>query len=134
MRPWSRRRRSWRRPLYATSWVRACLNVYSSSGKRVDPKLGVVGLLGPGVLVLGPIIDEQRMRALGRLSTRPSRNVCVSESIQCSSSKTMTRDCPPALAQQQTLDGIESALPALGRIERLPLRVVGTSSRARNAG
>ena len=61
--------------------------------QRVEPQLRVVGLAAPAVLILRSVIDQQRMRAVGRLSTRLSSKAWVSASIQCRSSKTKSRGC-----------------------------------------
>ena len=51
---------------------------------------------------------------MGRLSTRPSSRAWVSVSIQCRSSKTRQQRLHLAFAQQQPLEGLQGALPALG--------------------
>ena len=107
--------------------------------QRVEAELAVVGLAAPAVLVLGPVVHEQQQRAVGRLSTRLSSSAWVSASIQCRSSKTSEQRLHLALAQQQPLDGIERALPALRRDRApatrrpRPARRAATGARAASA-
>jgi hypothetical protein len=42
--------------------------------QRVQSKPSVVGLADPSVLVLGTVVDQESIRAVGRLSTRLSRS------------------------------------------------------------
>ena len=57
---------------------------------------------------------------MGRPSTRPSSRAWVSASIPVQVLEGHEERLPLALPEQEVLDGVEGALPALGGIERLP--------------
>ena len=92
--------------------------------QRVDPELQVVGLAPPGVLVLGPVVDQQqdaRRREALHQAVEKRLGLGV-DPVQVLEDHQERLDL--ALPQQQPLEGVEGALPALGRVERLPRGVV----------
>ena len=107
-----------------------------SAGKRVDPELRVVGLAAPAVLVLRPVVDEQQEAGRGQ-----ALDQAVEQRLRLAVDPVQVLEDDEerlhlALAEEEPLDGVEGALPALRRIERLPVRRRrrATSSRASRAG
>ena len=92
-------------------------------GQGIEAQLGVVGLAAPAVLVLGPVVDQQQERAVGRLSTRLSSSACVSVSIQCRSSKTSSSGCTWLSRSSRRLRA-SRCTAALGWIEACQQRTV----------
>ena len=88
--------------------------------QRVDPELEVVGLAAPGVLVLGPVVDEEqeagRRQALDQaVEQRLGLGVDPVEILEDHQER-----LDLALSQEQPLDRLQGALPALRRVERVP--------------
>ena len=92
--------------------------------QRIEPELGVVGLAAPAVLVLGPVVDEEQ---------EPRRRQALDEAVQ----QRLGLGVDPVeiledhqerldlgLAQEQPLDRVQRPLPALGRVEGLPLGII----------
>src|SRR5262249_38736483 len=93
-------------------------------GERVETKLGVVGLASPGVLELGPVVDEQEhtrgWQTLDKaVEQRAGLGIDPVEILEDHEERLSLR-----LVEEQTLHAIERPLPALRRIERLPSRIV----------
>ena len=88
--------------------------------QRVEPELGVGGLAAPARA--GTRAGSSRAAAgapAGRLSTRPSSSAWVSAVDPVQVLEDQQQRLHLALAQQQPLDGVERALPALRR-DRAP--------------
>ena len=87
------------------------------------------------MLVLGPVVDEQEGPGRGK-----ALDEAVEQGLRLGIDPVQVLEdhehrLPLALPEQEVLDRVERALPALGRIERLPAGVIpGTSRRARKAG
>jgi hypothetical protein len=82
--------------------------------ERVEPQLAVVRLAHPAVLVLGPVVDEQE---------EPGRGQTLDQAVEQGLRLGIDdheHGLPPALPQQEVLDGVEGVLAALVGIERLP--------------
>ena len=92
-------------------------------GQRVDPELGVVGLAPPGVLVLGPVVDEEE-DAGGRQALHEAVEKRLGlgiDPVEVFEDQQQRLDL--TLAQQQALECVQGPLPALERVEGLPLGV-----------
>ena len=93
-------------------------------GQRVDPELEVVGLAPPGVLVLGPVIDEEQEAGGGQaldeaVEQRLGLGVDPVEILEDHEDR-----LDLAFSKEQSLDRLQGALPALGRVEGVPRGIV----------
>src|SRR5439155_14535075 len=84
--------------------------------ERVEPQLTVVGLVPPAMLVLGPVVDQQekpgRGQTLGQAVEQGLRlGIDPMQVLEDHENRLRL-----ALPEQEVLDGIERALPALGGI------------------
>ena len=105
-----------------------------SAGERIDAELAVVGLAAPAVRVLGPVVDEQEdprgRQALDQgVEQRLGLAVDPVEVLEDQQQRLHL-----ALAQQQPLDGVEGALAALRRVERLPRGILDRHVEKRQQG
>ena len=76
------------------------------------------------MLVLGPVVDEQEDSGRGQ-----TLDQAVEQGLRLGIDPVQVLEdheqrLPLALPEQQVLDGIEGAVPALGGIERLPVGVL----------
>ena len=76
------------------------------------------------MMVLGPVVDQQEEPGRGQ-----ALHQAVEQGLRLGIDPVQVLEndedrLPLALPEQQVLDGVERALPALGRIERLPLGVL----------
>ena len=91
-----------------------------SGGSASSRSWRVVGLAAPAVLVLGPVVHQQqdpgRRQALDQaVEQRLRLGIDPVQVLEDHEQRLLL-----ALPEQEPLDGVEGALPALGRIERLP--------------
>ena len=89
--------------------------------QRVEPELGVVGLLAPAVLILGAVVDQQEHVGGGQalhqaIEERLGLGVDPVEVLE-----DQQEGLHLALPQQQAFEGVQGALAALRRIEGLPV-------------
>ena len=90
----------------------------------IQTELGVVGLAPPAMLVLRPVVDQEK-KSCGRQAL----DQAVQERLRFGVDpveifEDHEQGLQLALAEQETLDGVEGSLATLRRIERLPLRVL----------
>ncbi len=102
--------------------------------ERVEPQLAVVGLAPPAMLVLGPVVDEQEDPGRGQ-----TLDQAVEQRLRLGIDPVQVLEdeeerLPLALPEQEVLDGLEGALPALGGIERLPVGVLDGDIEEREQG
>ena len=100
----------------------------------VEPELGVVGLVPPAVLVVGAVVDEEEDPRGGE-----ALDQAVEDGLRLGVDPVEVlhdhqQGLDLALPQQQTLDGVQHALAALGRIQGLPLRVLDRHVQEREEG
>ncbi len=90
----------------------------------VDAKLGVVRLAAPGVLILGPIVDEdQDARGGQALEQRVEEGLRLAvDPVEVFEDQEQGLDT--ALGEEQAFDAVERALPALPRVACVPLGIV----------
>jgi hypothetical protein len=94
-------------------------------GQGVQPDLRVVGAAAPWVLILRPVVNEEQQpsgrQALDEpIGQRLGLSVGPVEVLEDDQQR-----LPLALPKQQPLHRVQDASAALGRIEHLPLWVVG---------
>ena len=103
----------------------SCQELARALGReRVEPQLTVVGLVPPAMLVLGPVVDQQEKPGRGQ-----TLHQAVEQGLRLGIDPVQVLEdhehrLPLALPEQEVLDRVERALPALGRIERLPAGVI----------
>ena len=92
--------------------------------QRVEPKLGVVGLRAPAVLILGAVVDQQEHADGGQalhqaIEERLGLRVDPVEVLEGQQERLHL-----ALPQDQAFERVQGALAALRRIESLPVSLL----------
>ena len=86
--------------------------------ERVESQLTVIGLTGPAMTVLGPVVDQEEDPGRGQ-----TLDQAVEQGLRLGIDPVQVLEDQKerlrvALAEQEALDGLQCALPALRGIER----------------
>ena len=113
---------------------RACRSSSALTGAGGRAGAGRYRSAPPAVLVLRPIVAQQQQPGRGQALDQPSRNACVSESIQCRSSKTRSRGWTCSRAEAPASGRRACAAPLRRSRVRNGLSFLQGIQRARRAG
>ena len=103
-------------------------------GQGVELELGVISLVPPAMPVLGAVVDEEE-----HAGGRQALHHAVEEGLGLGVEPVQVLEQPQhglylALPHEQAFDGVQDALAALRRIERLPVRVLDRHVQERQEG
>src|SRR5712691_5924317 len=102
--------------------------------QRVEAQLGEVRPPSPGMLILGPIVDEEE-NTRGRQALDEGIEERLGLAVDPMEVLDDQQERPRlTFPQQQARDGVERALTTLGRVEGLPAEVAGWDVQQRQEG